>query len=156
MRKFIFNLILLALSFASINANAFLIPVSGFGNQIVQQDANYYWLADANLAKTNHFGISGINTVNGTMSRDKANEYIDAVNAASYLGQNDWRILSLVELDLLWNNELGSNVGSGHPKQTLFTNLKRTTLDCRSPICAPTLDYISILGSPLADSANLY
>ena len=52
------------------------------------------WLADANLALTNTFGISGINSQGG-MSFDTAQAYIAAMNADNggdgYLGVNTWR-----------------------------------------------------------------
>jgi hypothetical protein len=49
------------------------------------------WLADANLADTNAFGVTGINA-NGTMTWAKANEWIAAMNTAIYLGKTDWRL----------------------------------------------------------------
>ena len=66
------------------------------------------WLADANLAATNTFGlalgtslgtypgdpsgVSGVIYAGGTMTWPGARFWIDAMNAADYLGVNDWRL----------------------------------------------------------------
>ncbi len=55
---------------------------------------NITWLADANLAASNTFGVSGINS-DGTMLRDVAFLWIAAMNAAKYLGYDDWRLPEL-------------------------------------------------------------
>lgn len=52
---------------------------------------NITWLADANLAATNSFGISGY-LPDGTMGWDKAQEWVSAMNASAYLGYQDWRL----------------------------------------------------------------
>lgn len=57
---------------------------------------NITWLANANLAASNTFGVTGI-TVNGTMSWAKANEWIAAMNTANYLGYNDWRLPAVID-----------------------------------------------------------
>ena len=57
-----------------------------------------YWLENANLADTNTFGVSGIAS-SGLMSWDKANEWIAAMNNASYLGFNDWRLPTSLNQD---------------------------------------------------------
>lgn len=49
------------------------------------------WLQNANLAATETFGVSGINA-NGSMNWDTAQSWIEAMNAAEYLGYNDWRL----------------------------------------------------------------
>ncbi len=59
-------------------------------------DLNITWLADANLANTNAFGVTGINA-NGTMTWAKANEWIAAMNAANYLGVNTWRLPTVTD-----------------------------------------------------------
>ncbi len=56
------------------------------------------WLADANLAATNTFGVAGIFS-NGTMSWDKAIDWIAALNDASYLGAGDWRLPKVTPLN---------------------------------------------------------
>jgi len=57
---------------------------------------NITWLANANLAASNTFGVTGI-AVNGTMTWAKANEWIAAMNSANYLGVNDWRLPAVID-----------------------------------------------------------
>lgn len=54
------------------------------------------WVADANLAASNTFGVSGI-AVDGGMTWDKANDWIAAMNSASYLGASAWRLPVIVD-----------------------------------------------------------
>jgi hypothetical protein len=57
---------------------------------------NITWLADANLADTNAFGVTGINA-NGSMTWAKANEWIAAMNTANYLGISNWRLPTVTD-----------------------------------------------------------
>jgi hypothetical protein len=54
------------------------------------------WIANANLADTNDFGVTGINA-NGSMTWDKAVEWIAAMNTAAYLGKSDWRLPAVTD-----------------------------------------------------------
>jgi hypothetical protein len=72
-------------------ANASLLSRAG-GQAYYDTDLNVTWLADANLAATNTFGVGGINPVNGQMTWDVAENWITAVNSATYLGVNSWRL----------------------------------------------------------------
>lgn len=56
------------------------------------------WTADANLAATNAFGVTGINA-NGTMTWDQALDWILGMNDANYGGANDWRLWSALNSD---------------------------------------------------------
>lgn len=65
------------------------------GQAYYDTDLDITWLANANLARSESFGISGsIN--NGAMDWNTANEWIAAMNAVDdgkgYLGYNDWRL----------------------------------------------------------------
>ena len=63
---------------------------------IYDTDLNITWLQDANLAQTNTFGVSGI--ISGFfMAWDTAQNWIAAMNAANYLGFNDWRLPSTTD-----------------------------------------------------------
>jgi hypothetical protein len=74
------------------------------GKIIYDQALDMYWLADANLAATNTFGIrQGINphpkdgvyiniNPDGSMNYATAVAWIDAMNAQDYLGHNNWRL----------------------------------------------------------------
>ena len=58
-------------------------------------EANLTWLADARLAESNTFGITGISST-GSMTWYKAIAWLAALNVANegagYLGFNDWRM----------------------------------------------------------------
>ena len=54
-------------------------------------DLNVTWIADANLAASNTFGVSGINT-DGTMSQAMAEYWVNGMNVDNYLGYSDWRL----------------------------------------------------------------
>jgi hypothetical protein len=53
---------------------------------------NITWLANANLAKSNPFGVSGIDPNTGYMTWNTTQQWIAAMNAADYLGQTDWQL----------------------------------------------------------------
>lgn len=82
-------LLVLALSVSQL-ANATLI--SRLGGQVYYDTLqDITWLANANFAATNTFGVTEINP-NGTMNWQAANNWIDAMNAAMYLGYDQWRL----------------------------------------------------------------
>lgn len=81
----------------STSTNAALVSVLG-GQAINDTDLNITWLANANLAATNTFGVSGINA-DGSMYWDIAQNWISAMNSANYLGYNDWRLPSTLQPD---------------------------------------------------------
>ena len=78
-----------ALMFATGAAQAAL--VDEHNGQLYDNVTGLVWLQDANLAKTNTFGVSGIDA-NGYMYWNTANSWISAMNAADYLGHNDWML----------------------------------------------------------------
>ncbi|MDP2325625.1 MAG: DUF1566 domain-containing protein [Gammaproteobacteria bacterium] len=80
----------LILSFFALSANAALISRAG-GQAYYDDVLNITWVADANLAATNTFGVTGINA-NGTMTWNKAIEWSTALNSANYLGLSAWRL----------------------------------------------------------------
>ena len=98
------NLIaVLALCAASASANASLVgrDLNGSpGSTEAYYDTvlNITWLANANLAQSNQFGVSGINLSNGRMEWGTANNWIAAVNAASYLGISTWRLPKMFDI----------------------------------------------------------
>jgi len=61
------------------------------GGLIYDDSLDITWLQDANLADTEAFGVSGIED-SGTMTWDTANNWIAAMNAATYLGYANWRL----------------------------------------------------------------
>ena len=78
-------------------ANAALVSRLG-GQAVYDTDRDITWLADANLAASNTFGVAGIGGlgfIDGAMNWDTANSWITAMNAdggEGYLGFNDWRL----------------------------------------------------------------
>jgi hypothetical protein len=79
-------------------ANAALLSRSG-GQAYYDDVLDITWLADANLANTNAFGVTGINAsgMPGAMTWAKANEWIGAMNTAAYLGASDWRLPTVTD-----------------------------------------------------------
>jgi hypothetical protein len=75
------------------DANAAL--TTALGGQVVNDtDRNVTWIADANLAATNTFGVSAIGS-DGRMNWITAQHWIGAMNTANYLGYSDWRLPTL-------------------------------------------------------------
>lgn len=68
------------------------------------------WQTNSNLAATNTFRVDGINTY-GTMTWDKAGEWISAMNVANYLGYSDWRLPTLrpVNDTTMFDTAFGNN-----------------------------------------------
>jgi hypothetical protein len=97
------------------------------------------WLADANLAATQRFGVRSINA-DGSMSYKTAIAWIDALNAHHYLGHHNWRLpvsqvshqgyyLTDNEMGYLYYTELGSQAGSTillthDPEEALFNSFQ--------------------------------
>jgi hypothetical protein len=99
---------LAAVLLISTSANAALISRAG-GQAYYDTVLDVTWLADANLADTNDFGVTGINA-NGSMNWGKANEWIAAMNTATYLGKSDWRLPTVGPLNgSSFNYSLGNN-----------------------------------------------
>jgi hypothetical protein len=97
--------------------------VSSADHKIVYDQAlDIYWLADANLAATNTFGIrQGINAhpkvakyininPDGSMNYATAVAWIDAMNAQDYLGHNNWRLPMAADLNAAYYIT-GSGIG---------------------------------------------
>jgi len=128
-------------------ANAALISRLS-GAAVYDTDLDITWLANANLAQTNTFSVSGINAGTGAMSWTTAQSWIDAMNVANYLGFNDWRRPVTLNPDLscsqanatgsgctgsemghLFYVELGGTAGrnittSTDPDLALFSNIR--------------------------------
>lgn len=95
MKRTLLGIVLLVLACSSANA-ALISRLSG---QAYWDDVlNITWLADANLADTNSFGVAGINP-DGSMNWNTADSWIAAVNATSYLGVNTWRLPTVAPLN---------------------------------------------------------
>lgn len=81
-------------SIITTSANAALVSRLN-GASVYDTDLGITWLADANLAASNTFGVSGISMLPssaGQMNWGTAQNWIVAMNNANYLGYNDWRL----------------------------------------------------------------
>ncbi|HYA38137.1 MAG TPA: DUF1566 domain-containing protein [Candidatus Methylomirabilis sp.] len=80
-------------------ANAEAALVSRLNGQAVYDtDFNITWLANANLAASNTFGVSGI-AGSGAMDWGTAQSWISAMDSANYLGYSDWRLPTTLQPD---------------------------------------------------------
>ncbi len=77
------------------------------GQAVYDTDLNVTWLANANLAASNTFGVSGISSY-GSMTWNTAQSWIGAMNTANYLGYNDWRLPVTVQPDATCSDQWGS------------------------------------------------
>ncbi|MBL0166393.1 MAG: DUF1566 domain-containing protein [Propionivibrio sp.] len=78
-------------------ANAALESRLG-GQMVYDTDRNISWLANANLAASEDFGVRFID-LTGYASAGPALNWINAMNAANYLGFNDWRLPTTLQPD---------------------------------------------------------
>lgn len=100
------------------------LQVSLDGQTVYDPQTNTTWLANANLAATNAFGLPPCKnqgnpklcvSQDGAMNLDSANQFITNMNAASYLGQTNW---ALPPLDLSCPNY--NCDGTRNPMGNLF------------------------------------
>ena len=90
-KRLISKTILLILS-ANLLSSAQAALWSRAGGQAYYDDVlDLTWLTDSNYAKSESFGIPGIN-VNGEMNIPTANDWIAALNAANHLTVSTWRL----------------------------------------------------------------
>jgi len=97
-----------ALCFSSSLIRAQLIPTTD-GTQVYDAVNNITWIADFNLPASNRFGIpvcSGTNVgiqtcvnASGSMNYGAAAAWVAAMNAANYLGHNNWQLPTTPLLD---------------------------------------------------------
>ena len=88
------------------SAEAALVSRLG-GAAVYDTDFNITWLADANLAASNTFGVSGI-FASGIMNWGTAQSWIGAMNTTNYLGYNDWRLPTTLQPDATCDSQSGS------------------------------------------------
>jgi hypothetical protein len=100
---------------------------SADGRTVYDPVANVTWLADANLAKSQTFnaqctGKDGVLCINpgGSMSHTTALNWINAMNAANYLGQSSWQLPPIPDKDPSCQN--GGFGCTGDPLGALFYN----------------------------------
>ncbi len=74
-----------------LNSAGAALVASANGQAVYDTVQNVTWLANANLAAKHSFGVSGINP-DGSMSWDTAQQWIAAMNAAHFLGSDQWSL----------------------------------------------------------------
>ena len=86
---------------------------SSDGKTVYDPALNVTWLADADLAASQAFGVSGIDR-DGSMQQQTAVDWVNAMNAAGWLGQSDW------QLPTVTSNCGGFNCTRGNPLSELY------------------------------------
>lgn len=104
--KLLTTALALSLGLTAATANAALISRLS-GAAVYDTDLNLTWLANADLAFSNTFGVSGIAPINGSMSWNVAQSWIGAMNATNYLGYNDWRLPTTLQPDASCGYQVG-------------------------------------------------
>jgi hypothetical protein len=99
---------LVASALSPLSARATLVT-SPDGVTVYDTANNITWLADANLAATNRFGLSVCSgsaidrktcaNSSGSMSYQAAAAWVSAMNAANYLGHSNWQLPTTPSLD---------------------------------------------------------
>ncbi|MCB1866469.1 MAG: DUF1566 domain-containing protein [Chromatiales bacterium] len=85
---------LLILALSATPARATLID--NLDGTVLDDVSGLVWTKNANLAASNTFGVGGI-AATGRMTWDTAQAWIAAMNAANYLGFNDWRLHTITD-----------------------------------------------------------
>jgi hypothetical protein len=84
---------------AALPARAALLQRTVAGVDLYYDDVlDITWHGNANLAATETFGVVGIDPT-GVMQWGTADAWIDAMNAANYLGFSDWRLPTVSPVD---------------------------------------------------------
>jgi len=103
---------LLAVFVFPVKVNASLTDnLDGTVTQIRNDGSVLMWLKDANTAATKTFGVSGILSY-GSMSWSTANNWIANMNAANYLGYDDWRLPTTVDGLWVWGYDGTTTAGA--------------------------------------------
>lgn len=84
------------------------------GGLIYDDVLDITWLADANLASTNTFGLTGIGA-DGALNWSTAQSWIAAMNAAAYLGYSDWRLPVTLDPDSSCTDDIAGTIPSMDP-----------------------------------------
>ncbi|MFQ5635315.1 MAG: DUF1566 domain-containing protein [Gammaproteobacteria bacterium] len=122
-------------------ADAALVSRLG-GQAVYDTDLDITWLADANLAKTNSFGLPSGILANGQMDWDTANQWIGAMNAAGYLGSSAWRLPTTTQPDFTCSTQdsgfgLGFWCSGSEFGHLFYTEMSGTTGMTAPPGTAP-------------------
>jgi hypothetical protein len=86
------------------------LGASTTANAYYDTTLNITWLANADLAATNTFGVSG-SFIDDLIGWQTAQNWIAAMNAADYLGYSDWRLPTTGPVNGAGFSYYGSNSG---------------------------------------------
>ena len=86
------NFILALVAGLALSGAARAVLVDNGGGLIYDSTNNITWLQDANLAASDNMGVTGVHADGSVDSWTTAVDYIAAMNAADYLGHNNWRL----------------------------------------------------------------
>jgi hypothetical protein len=117
MRNKTYTLSLAMLAGLALSGAAQATLIDRGGGLIYDDVLNITWLQNANLAATNTFGVSGINSYGG-MTWDTAEAWIAAMNTADYLGYSDWRLPTMIDTGTSGCNGAYSGTDCGYNVQT--------------------------------------
>ncbi len=92
-------------------SSAQLLPALN-GQVVFDPALNVTWLADANLAATQTFGVAGINR-SGSMTFATAQAWVAAMNASRFMGRNDWQLPTFPRADSTCGSKNKINFGFG-------------------------------------------
>lgn len=158
MKKLAIGLSLLLFASSS-NAALFARDLDGNisnGHEAVYDDLlNVTWLADANLAATNTFGVQGIGSL-GHTSWAIAHQWIAAMNASSngsgYLGIKTWRLPKARPVAPIGNNGFNLNAWNGGGNFNTYDGSTDTGYWISAPVSAnnPNGQSAGFLESELA------
>ena len=98
---------------ASTGAHADLMYARLGGAAVYDATTNLTWVSNANLAATNTFGVSGIDPA-GSMSWAIANSWIAGMDAANYLGYNNWALPTTLQPDATCGSQKSGGVSYGY------------------------------------------
>jgi hypothetical protein len=155
------------------------------GGAVYDSSTGFTWLADADLAASNQFGMAGATdnkglvliAPDGAMKIATANDWITAMNAAHYLGQSDWQLPSssddLATLFADMGLQPGDSVLTTHTATGPFKNIQPdlywtcqrdqdggSTSPCTADLPAPEYGWSFTFGSGFQgtthDSKYLY
>lgn len=129
-------------------ANAALVPALG-GQVVNDTDRNITWLANANLAASNTFGVGGIGA-SGLMNWNTAQSWIVAMNTANYLGYSDWRLPTVTDTGTPGCNAAFSGTDCGWNVDTATGEMAHLWYDELGNNA-----YYDILGNPQTGSGLL-
>ncbi len=113
------------------------------GQTVADPALGVTWLADANLARKDSFGVAGINA-DGSMDYQTAVNWVAAMNADDYLGHDTWMLPATPSYDPGCSSHNTSTFGYGC-SQSAMGSLYYTTLGLDEPDTAVPV-HVGIAG----------